>query len=191
MDRTFTFIRHGKTAGNLKKRYIGVTDEGLLETEIPELKRRKYPEADLVFSSPLLRCRNTSEIIYPNHSIEIVEGLRETDFGVFEGKNYIELSDNIDYQRWIDSGGKMAFPQGESFEEACSRAVRAFERVLELSRTSSKISIVTHGGTIMAILSHIFGDDYYTYHVENCEGYTIDLSHDGIYSGLRPRSFIR
>lgn len=27
MDRTITLIRHGKTAGNYEKRYIGVTDE--------------------------------------------------------------------------------------------------------------------------------------------------------------------
>jgi alpha-ribazole phosphatase len=43
----------------------------------------------------------------------------------------------------------------------------------------------------MAILSQLFGGDYYSYHIENSEGFTFDLSSDGVYSGLHPRSFLR
>lgn len=34
---------------------------------------------------------------------------RECDFGIFEGKNYEELKENRDYQRWLDSGGVLPF----------------------------------------------------------------------------------
>lgn len=191
MDRKITLIRHGMTAGNLEKRYIGVTDEPLCETGVSEVSKRSYPAADIVIISPLLRCKMTAELIYPNRDFIVIDDLKETDFGDFEGKNYIELSSNEDYQRWIDSGGELPFPNGESKEIANKRALGGFEEVLSLTENYSNVSIVTHGGTIMAILSYYFGENYYSYYVKNCEGYTFDLSHDGIYSGLSPRSFIR
>ena len=191
MDKTITFIRHGKTAGNLNNCYIGITDEQLTIEGEKDIMDRSYPEADIVFSSPLIRCVRTAEIIYPALESVIIDELKETNFGSFEGKNYKDLSSNPDYQRWIDSGGDLPFPGGESKQEATARALRGFDKLLELSKDYYNISVVAHGGTIMGILSHIFGGDYYSYHVENCEGYSIDLSHDGIFCGLYPRSFRR
>lgn len=190
MNRTITFIRHGKTKGNFNNCYIGVTDEEMTPEGEEAIITRKYPEADIVFCSPLKRCIRTAQLIYPDLQHIIIEELRETDFGSFEGKNYKELSKNPDYQRWIDSGGEAAFPGGESREEAINRSIAGFEKLLEQSRDYSNISVITHGGTIMGILSRILGEDYYSYHVENGEGYTIDLSHDGIFSGLHTRSFL-
>ena len=190
MDRKITLIRHGMTAGNLEKRYIGVTDEPLCETGVSEVSKRSYPAADIVIISPLLRCKMTAELIYPNRDFIVIDDLKETDFGDFEGKNYTELSSNEDYQRWIDSGGELPFPNGESKEIANKRALRGFEEVLSLTENYSNVSIVTHGGTIMAILSYYFGENYYSYYVKNGEGYTFDLSHDGIFSGLHFRSFL-
>ena len=190
MDRAITFIRHGKTAGNLTNCYIGVTDEPLIIEGEDEIRKRIYPEADVVFSSPLLRCIETAGLIYPNQKPVVIDELRETNFGRFEGKNYKDLSNDIDYQRWIDSGGDLPFPDGESKAEATKRTIEGFEKVLELSKSYYNVSVIAHGGTIMGILSHIFGGDSYSYHVENCEGYTIDLSHDGIFSGLHFRSFL-
>ncbi len=191
MDRAITFIRHGKTAGNLTNCYIGVTDEPLIIEGEDEIRKRNYPEADIVFSSPLLRCIETAGLIYPNQKPVVIDELRETNFGRFEGKNYKDLSNDIDYQRWIDSGGDLPFPDGESKAEATKRTIEGFEKVLELSKSYYNVSVIAHGGTIMGILSHIFGGDYYSYHVENCEGYTIDLSHDGVFTGFYPRSFLR
>ncbi len=191
MDRTITLIRHGKTAGNYEKRYIGVTDEQMTLDGENEIRLREYPEADIVYSSPLSRCIRTSKIIYPTNEIVIVEDLRETDFGLFEGKNYKELSHNPEYIAWMESGGEDAFPGGESRTQAIQRTMEGFAKVLGQSKNYRSISIVAHGGTIMAILSELFGGEYYSYHVENCEGYTFDLSFDGICSGLCPRSFLR
>ena len=191
MDKTITFIRHGKTAGNLTNCYIGITDEPLTDEGERDIMDRNYPEADIVFASPLIRCRRTAEIIYPSLEPIIIDELRETNFGKFEGKNYKDLSSDVEYQRWIDSGGDLPFPEGESKHEAENRALIGFDKLIELSKDYYNISVITHGGTIMGILSHIFGGDYYSYHVENCEGYSIDLSHNGIFSGLYPRSFRR
>ena len=49
-------------------------------------------------------------------------------------KSYKELSTDIrfrdSYQAWIDSGGTLAFPNGESRKEFCKRSICGFERVL-------------------------------------------------------------
>ena len=117
MSKTITLIRHGKTAGNYEKRYIGITDEQMTLEGENEIRSRVYPNADIVFSSPLKRCIRTANIIYPGADLQIIEEFKETDFGHFEGKNYIELSKNPEYIRWIESGGTAPFPGGESMAE--------------------------------------------------------------------------
>ena len=62
-------IRHGATAGNIEKRYIGTTDEPLCDTgmvQIQEYMRAGcYPQVQALYVSPLKRCRQTAEFIYP------------------------------------------------------------------------------------------------------------------------------
>ena len=65
------FIRHGKTAGNLEKRYIGRTDESLCSKGKDKLLRRTYPDCKTVITSGMKRCIQTAEIIYPNKKIDV------------------------------------------------------------------------------------------------------------------------
>lgn len=174
-------IRHGATAGNLEKRYIGRTDESLCIKGKEQLKMYlnygMYPPVHRVFSSPLIRCIETADYIYPGKKIEISENLKECDFGVFEGKNYIELSGNCEYQHWIDSNGTAPFPKGEALEEFKQRSVAAFMDIivqLQNNETDGNIlaaAFIVHGGTIMAVLSQLYGGDYYDYHCKTGEGY--------------------
>ena len=89
-------IRHSMTAGNLKKRYIGRTDESLCPEGIVLLEsyiqKNIYPEVQRVYVSPMKRCMETAKLIFKENFYE-VEELRECDFGIFENKNYKELSD--------------------------------------------------------------------------------------------------
>ena len=63
-------IRHGATAGNIEKRYIGTTDEPLCDTgmvQIQEYMRAGcYPQVQALYVSPLKRCRQTAAFIYPD-----------------------------------------------------------------------------------------------------------------------------
>ena len=173
------FIRHGATPGNEEHRYIGRTDEGLSETG-KKLLQQKASEMimtpDLVLSSPMLRCRQSAQILFPDHTpVEITEW-KEMDFGAFEGKNYKELNGNPDYQAWIDSGGTKAFPGGESREDFIKRGRDGMELAIKCIRqlpwkSELKVAAVVHGGTIMAILSSLWGGDYFSYQVKNGEGY--------------------
>mgnify|MGYP000603366522 CR=1 FL=1 len=104
-----TLIRHFATAGNLEKRYIGTTDEPIL----PVAEIKKMPRAEIVLTSPMIRCRQTAKLLYPEVEQTVWDGFRECDFGSFEGKNYQDLSGDPVYQAWIDSGGTLGFPGGE------------------------------------------------------------------------------
>lgn len=193
MNRTVRIylIRHGKTPGNEERRYIGRTDESLSEAGREEIRSRQYPPVDFVFTSPMKRCVETAEIIYPQVPKEVIPEFRETDFGIFEGKNYEELKDNPLYIRWLESGGTQAFPEGESREEVRERVKEGFQKVgkhireREWSELEISVALVVHGGTVMELVSELFGGNYYDYQVRNGEGYSFDLSYDGLCSGLR------
>lgn len=167
------FIRHGLTAGNLQKRYIGRTDEPLCSEGIAQLKELDLPSCEAVVCSPMKRCIQTAEIIFPQRKYIIAEGLRECDFGDFEGRNYMELTDNADYQKWIDSGGTLPFPHGEAPEDFRRRCVRAFEDVMQSHTEVGSIAFVVHGGTIMSILEKyaVPHRDYFGFSCENGHGY--------------------
>jgi broad specificity phosphatase PhoE len=255
-------IRHGATPGNLEGRYIGRTDETLSAAGREDILRHQYPPVDLVFSSPMRRCRETAALIYPElagfaepdarHPLHIIEEFRETDFGAFEGKNHRELAGNEDYQTWIDSMGELPFPGGESRAEVKSRVVRGFRRMMEdaeqcicdfgehiiatdkdccmdggtaadvigeeycdndeehrdncsglpadkeknekrdtTNGDATSIALIAHGGTLMTLLQELFGGNYFDYMMKNGEGYSFEISHDGICSGLRARSYHR
>ena len=151
-------IRHWKTKGNLEKRYIGTTDAPILSGSERDLweKRLHRILADVrcVAVSPMKRCRESAELLFPGKKQEVCDAFRECDFGQFENRNYEELKNRPEYQRWIDSGGMEAFPGGESRERFAGRCVEGFvQKVTELQeRKIERAAFVVHGGTIMAIL---------------------------------------
>lgn len=192
------FLRHGETPANKEKRYLGRTDEHLSEDGRQKLieQRHHYPKADFVYASPMLRCLETSRILYTHQKIHVIDEFKEMNFGEFEGKNYIDLKGDARYQAWIDSNGTIAFPQGESREEFIRRCQSGFEKMVvqmkkdfilqeEKKSTHSAVCIV-HGGTIMALLSSYYGGDYYDYQCKNGEGYLCDVTEDGVIQQIYP-----
>lgn len=175
-------IRHSKTAGNLKGRYIGTTDEPLCPEGIALLERKVYPEAEALYVSPLKRCKETGAILYPNLSQKEEPLLRECDFGEFENKNYLELDGNPAYQAWVDSGGTLPFPGGESREVFKLRCEQGFLKVLQdaLKAGYETIAVVAHGGTLMSILEAfaVPKKPFYDWQVKNGRGFLLEVSED-------------
>ena len=101
--RTFYLIRHGRTAGNLERRYIGSTDEPLCLEGRREISSLRAPEADRVFASPLKRCLETGAILYPGKEPVVIPELAECRFGEFEGHKFEELIRQNSYQQWFAS----------------------------------------------------------------------------------------
>lgn len=177
-------IRHGLTNGNLEGRYIGSrTDEALCEQGMALLKEKRVPKAGKVYVSPMLRCVQSAEILFPEAEIVKVPGFTECDFGEFEGKNYSELNGRADYQAWIDSGGEMPFPGGESRKQFAERCVQAFEE-LDIWENEEDCAIVAHGGTVMALMEAYASPKgvYFDFQIKCGEGF--ELREDGTYARL-------
>lgn len=192
-----TWIRHGMTRANEEHRYLGKTDEPLSEKGIRFLQEKKkksfFNAPEFLYASPMKRCVQTAEILFRRKPVLIPEW-KEMDFGQFEGKNYEELKDNPDYQKWINSNGTLPFPGGESREQFIRRSMEGFDRMMSdilkrsekntgiqndtdtrylKSNRGTEIPVVTvvHGGTIMAVLSSLTGGEYFDFQVKNGEGY--------------------
>ena len=168
-------IRHGKTAGNLKKQYIGRTDQPLCPEGIEEICRKVrqgiYPDCEMLAVSPMLRCIETAKLIYPQKNVHIYADLREFDFGDFEEKTYSDLRNDPLYNAFMSDGQSGRVPGGESLAEMQQRCRSAFSSILEqMDQTGCHTtSVVCHGGTIMSILDSFCGaeEHYFDYWTEN------------------------
>ena len=61
-------------------------------------------------------------------------------------------------------------PKGETKKEFTERCVTAFKRALE-GRDCDTAAFVVHGGTVMAVLSALTGQDFYSFLLKNGQGY--------------------
>lgn len=183
------FIRHSMTKGNLLHRYIGKTDENLCSEGIKLVRSKSYPEIEGLYCSPMLRCIETAGFIYEKLNPVIVKDLRECDFGDFENKNYNELNGNDDYQKWIDSGGKLPFPGGEAIDDFKERCVKAFDFVIDdaIKKKYKSISLIVHGGTIMSILDRYSypNKKYYNWQIKNGESISSFVDEKEWLKGIR------
>ena len=193
-------IRHGATAGNLERRYIGQGDdqplapEGIRQIQ-DALSRGRYPRADAVYSSPLKRCLETARLIYPMMVPIRLPSLAELDFGCFEGKNYEQLKEDPAYRRWIDSAGMTAPPGGESGEEFFARLEGGLRQIAADTRRLSvrRPAVVLHGGCIMTLFSRLAeqdrekGEDFYRYQLPCGGGYQAEMDPATLrFSHIRP-----
>lgn len=171
-------IRHGATAGNRQHRYVGLTDEHILENSREALMSRQDKSVTgKVYVSPLKRCVETANVLYPNANMVVVPEFVECNFGDFEYMNYEELNGNAWYQRFIDSGGTCGFPNGESRDEFIKRCVSGFKRICD-EHGSDDIIMVVHGGTIMALLYEyaVPHREYFDWQTGNGQGYKASLN---------------
>lgn len=153
------FIRHGEIAETQNGAYIGVTDVSLSEkgrAELVELdKNYRYPYAPVLFSSPLKRCIETCEIIYPNSTPITVDELSEINFGRWEGKTAEELKYDELFNKWLSGDTSVKPPQGESSADFTRRVCLMFQKIVDglVSTGHTEAVIVTHGGVIMTLMA--------------------------------------
>lgn len=172
MDSTFTLtlVRHAKTQGNLEKRYVGWTDESIVQTELPIIDSA----VQLVYGSDLKRCEQTVQQYYPQAKFRGIRAFRETNFGDFEMKTYEELKENKVYRAWIDDPLQAIPPNGESFQEFQQRVELGIVEIAETQRCT----MVLHGGTIRILLMK--------YAQQPTEFWDWSVTHDEIYELIFP-----
>jgi len=148
---TMLLLRHGQTALSVDKRFSGLGDHGLTEVGRQQAadagQRLATAGVDVVVTSPLLRARQTAEVIAAAAGLEPVveDGLRETDFGAWEGCTFgeVQLSWPDELAAWL-SDTAVAPPDGESFDATAVRVRRARDRLL-----------AAHGGRTLVVVSHV------------------------------------
>ena len=154
-----SFIRHGRTKANDCGMYIGTTDFPLTDKGRSELydklEQFVYPKVERVYSSPLLRCTETAEILFPDREIVMADEFSELHFGKFEGKTAEELIHNEEYRTWLKGGMDAKAPEGESVAELCVRTYRGLHRILMemMDEDMRHVAIVTHAGVISNAIS--------------------------------------
>lgn len=140
-SQRFCLIRHGETTANAEGIIAGITDVPLTElgcSQARALAARHWPEPIAVYSSPMIRAQHTAQLAFPNHAIEQHPGLRERDWGVFEGRPLTELPPRDE-----------APENGESWSEMLNRVRITIEKICAASEGHLPM-IVCHSGVIRA-----------------------------------------
>jgi 2,3-bisphosphoglycerate-dependent phosphoglycerate mutase len=157
-----TFLRHGESVGNLENRFQGHADFPLTETgraQVRALVERWRTEGcsfDRAFSSPLLRARETAEIICEALSIplEIDSNWMEIDNGLLAGLNEEEAARSVPlpavFTPYTHTGRT-----GESRWEVYLRAGENLQKLVDYP--PGRMLVVAHGGILNMVLYAILG----------------------------------
>lgn len=151
-------LRHGETALSLDGRYAGHVDVPLhpsARRPLLALRRRVARFKPVrVFSSDLLRCRQSAALLAPAAEPELSPRLRELRFGRWEGLTPDECRarDPRRFERWTRDPLRNAPPGGETLRGLRAR-VRRFVSGLARRYAGRAVVVVTHGGPIRALLT--------------------------------------
>lgn len=164
---TFVLLRHGETALTPEKRFSG---SGGTDPELSAVGRGQAEHAADAFaargtvqeivSSPLRRCRETAGVVAARLGLEvrIEDGLRETDFGAWEGLTFGEVRERYgaELDAWLASAKAAPTGGGESFAEVARRVAATRDRLV--TRYAGRtVLVVTHVTPIKTLVRLALG----------------------------------
>jgi probable phosphoglycerate mutase len=152
---TFVLLRHGETPLTPQKRFSGSggTDPSLSDTGREQAERAaamlaRRGTVQAVVSSPLARTRETAGIVAARLGLDVAidDGLRETDFGAWEGLTFAEVRERHpdDLNAWLASPDAEPTGGGESFAATATR----------LAATRDKL-VAAHAGRTVLLVTHV------------------------------------
>jgi len=168
MTTTILLIRHGQTEYNATGRWQGHLDVPLNEIGKAQAKalahRLKNWPITAVYASDLARAAMTAVYLAGNWGLtpKYDPAWRERDVGVFEGRAAVELRQEYP-EVWANMrNGIIDIPGGESNEALRDRGLAAYEKVVA-AYPAEMVAVVTHGGTLNALISSLLGipSNYY------------------------------
>lgn len=169
MVKTLYLMRHGQTRFNLQKRIQGACDSPLTEEGIEQARLAKdYFERegivfDEVYSSTQERACDTAEIVSGRSDYIRLKGIKEWDFGAFEGQQeYLNppLYPKIGYGDYFETYG------GESNITVGQRMLKTISSVLNKTQAQT-ILMVSHGGAISRFYNLVL-ENISNVHLTNC-----------------------
>ncbi|MFF5256786.1 bifunctional RNase H/acid phosphatase [Streptomyces leeuwenhoekii] len=164
---TFVLLRHGETPLTPQKRFSGSggSDPSLsaagreqAERVAAALARRGTVQA--IVSSPLARTRETAAIVAARLGLDVTveDGLRETDFGAWEGLTFAEVRERYpdDLNAWLASADAAPTGGGESFAHTGER-IAATRDKLVAAYAGRTVLLVTHVTPIKTLVRLALG----------------------------------
>jgi alpha-ribazole phosphatase len=154
----FVLVRHGESALAREQRYAGHLDPPLTPEGRAQVRRLGPRFARLgvrrIFSSDLLRCRETAALLAGDAEVVETPELRELGFGRWEGLTADECArrDPETYARWLSDPWRVAPPGGEPLDRLAARVRRVLDRLAAL-HPGSTVALVTHAGPIRVVLA--------------------------------------
>ncbi len=162
-----TLVRHGETSANLAGVWHGsmdapLTDRGREQAlRVARFLHGRHADASAVYTSPLLRARDTAQAIAESLGLEarVEHGLVEYHLGSWEGKTYRELHET--HKLWDEMRRDPDFAPhgGESPRQVTERITAALRRIGE-DHPGERVIVVTHGGALSMALAAILDGDY-------------------------------
>jgi broad specificity phosphatase PhoE len=145
------FVRHGESIGNEKNiiqghSCCGLSKKGIKQAELVA-KRLSHIKFDIIFSSDILRAKQTAQIIYKYNKktpIRFSKLLRERNFGCLEKKDGNKYS--------LKRYDKRRPKGGETYSEVKKRASDFLDNLVN-NYNKKTIVVVAHGGFIRMMYS--------------------------------------
>ena len=164
---TLVLLRHGETPLTPQKRFSGsggsdpaLSDTGRHQADRVATALAARGTVQDVISSPLARCRETAEIVAARLGLDvrIEDGLRETDFGAWEGLTFAEVRERYpdDMSTWLSSPDAEPTGGGESFEAVAHRVGAARDKLLA-AHTGRTVLLVSHVTPIKTLVRLALG----------------------------------
>ncbi|MEV4614332.1 bifunctional RNase H/acid phosphatase [Kitasatospora sp. NPDC049258] len=152
---TFVLLRHGETPLTPEKRFSGsggsdpaLSEKGRWQAERAAEALAGRGTVQAVVSSPMRRTRQTAEAVAARLGLEvrIEEGLRELDFGAWEGLSFAEVQQKYpqDLDAWLGSAKARPTGGSESFTNLTHRVGVARDKIL-----------ARHPGRTVLVVSHV------------------------------------
>jgi probable phosphoglycerate mutase len=161
--RTLHLLRHGETELSADGTFCGEIDAALsaLGLQQAEVAAKHLVQLDLeaIYVSPKIRARKTAEPTAKQLNLEpkVEAGLREIEYGVWDGRKETEIKENdpVTYAAWSSDPAVHAPPGGENGYAIAARAVPVVERVA--SSHEGNVLLVSHKATIRVIVCALLG----------------------------------
>lgn len=162
LNNKYYILRHGEAVSNIKgfvSSWPEKSDNPLTENGVEQAKQAAQnilsENIDLIFSSDVLRAKQTAEIIAEQlkKDVNSDKRLREIDFGIFNSK---PIADFIGHFASEKERIKEKAPQGESYEDILER-IESFLEDMEKTYSNKKILIVSHQAPLFILEGLLLG----------------------------------
>ncbi len=184
-------IRHGVTASNRERRYMGRSEEGLCSEGRWQARQLalRLASADLaaLYCSPLRRTQETAAIIGQPHALtpEVAADFNELDLSRWQGLTAAEIDarEPEAWHTWCDAPARLRLPGIESFETLQQRVRRGLQALVK-RHAGTAVAVVTHDGIVRIAVLEGLGiglDKYRSIPVDNTGLTTLDFAAERTY----------